>query len=287
VKHIKRINTALNFIEENLHNDFTLTNVSQVAFSSLSYMHRIFYQMTGFTMKEYIRQRRLASAVSLLQSTSKNVLDIALISGFQSAESFTRAFKKQFSLNPSQCRRKGSDIVVCQPLELSRKHEFISPEELDFELRLEAVSLPEVSVSGYMIHTTLENDQQRVDICDFANKTMNSGVLSQHFDLSKTSVYGVYTEMTDQDDFNYTIGGLTSACSNPDSAMVQHTLRSCTYARFKLNRNDRIKEAWHYIYGNWFPQIDNLRLHGYDFEIYDIDSTSIYIPMTRVPMEHC
>ena len=79
MKHFKRINNALEFIEENLYDEFTLNDISNAAFSSLSYMHRIFYQMTGFTMKEYIRQRRLAVAVSLLQSSKKSVLDIALI----------------------------------------------------------------------------------------------------------------------------------------------------------------------------------------------------------------
>ncbi|HJN37552.1 MAG TPA: helix-turn-helix domain-containing protein [Gammaproteobacteria bacterium] len=284
MKHFQRIKNALEFIEENLYDEFTLNDISNAAFSSLSYMHRIFYQMTGFTMKEYIRQRRLAEAVSLLQSSKKSVLDIALIAGYQSAESFTRAFYKQFSMTPSDCRRGLEDVIVCQPLDLTGDYTFISSRELDFELTLEAVSLPAFCVKGFMIRTTLQDDQQTVDICEFAEKIIQSGKMIEHFDLSRTPLYGMYTEMTDQSEFKYTIAGLSHACFHPVADMVTHRVESSVYAKFTLNRNDRIKEAWHYIYGSWFPQVDDLRSQGFDFEIYKETSTSIYIPMQKVPI---
>jgi AraC family transcriptional regulator len=286
MKHFKRINNALEFIEENLYDEFTLNDISNAAFSSLSYMHRIFYQMTGFTMKEYIRQRRLAVAVSLLQSSKKSVLDIALIAGYQSAESFARAFHKQFSMSPSDCRCGLEDVIVCQPLDLSEECKFVSASELDFVLTLEAVSLPAFCVVGFMTSTTLQNDQQVVDICEFADKIIQSGKMKGHFDLSQTPIYGMYTEMTDQSEFNYTIAGLSKACFQPTTDMITHRIESSTYAKFTLNRNDRIKEAWHYIYGNWFPRINELRSQGFDFEIYKENSTCIYVPMQKVPMDY-
>ncbi len=284
MNHCRRIQNSLEFIETNLAQDFTLNDVSSAAFSSLSYMHRVFYQMTGFTMKDYVRQRRLAVAVELLQATKKSVLDIALIAGYQSAESFARAFKNNFGISPTACRRELSDVIICQPYDLVGQYEFVTADELDFTLQLEAVSLSAFSVTGFMLNTTLKNNQQVVDICAFADKMLQSEELNKYLDLEKTSVYGVYTDMTDQDEFNYTIGGLSSACMNFDNNMVTHNIKSSTYARFKLNRNDRIKQAWHYIYGSWFPQIDALRSHGYDFEIYEEHTTSIYIPMTNVPI---
>ena len=284
MKHIQRIQQAINYIEQHLDHDFTLTDVSAAAFSSLSYMHRIFYQVTGYTMKEYIRQRRLAVSVGTLQSSKKSVLDIAIASGYQSAESFCRAFKKQFNTTPTDCREGFYDVSVCQPLDLSGKYDFIQKKDLDFHLSLEAVSLPAFEVMGFKIHTTLQDDQQVVDICEFANSYLNGPTLSTYFDLEQTGIYGVYTEMSDQDDFCYTIGGLCKACRVQEEQMVVHAFKAATYAKFTLNRNDRIKEAWHYIYGVWFPQIEAYRSKGYDFEIYHEDSTSIYIPMSQVPL---
>ena len=131
----------------------------------------------------------------------------------------------------------------------------------------------------------LANDQQAVDICRFADEVIQSGKMARHFDLAKTAVFGVYTNMSDSSHFDYTIAGLQDAAILPDSSMVRHSLAAGHYAKFTLNRNDRIKEAWHYIYGVWFPQITTLRTPGYDFEIYQPSSTAIYIPMSDVPMQ--
>jgi len=284
MKHIQRIQNAIDFIEKNLDRDFTLPDVSKSAFSALSYMHRVFYQMTGFTMKDYVRQRRFAESVKRLRSSQYSVLDIALRAGFQSAESFSRAFKKHFSITPSECRCNEHEINVCQPLDVRNEFEFISPSHLDFEITLEAVSYHQQDILGFLTHTTLAHDQQVVDICRFANEVITSGKLASHFDLAATPVFGVYTNMNDENEFDYTIACLKSACVRPDLSMVEHSIFSSTYAKFTLNRSDRIKQAWHYIYGVWFPQIDRLRTQGYDFEIYYSDHTDIYIPMERVPL---
>lgn len=284
--HVDRISHALHYIEEHLHDSFSLEDVSKAAFSSLSYMHRIFYQMTGLTMKEYIRQRRLAKAASLLQDTNHTILHIALDSGYQTSESFSRAFKRQYSVSPSECRNQRIEIITQQPIDISRDFIFKQPEDLDFNLQLTAISLPKTTICGFITETCMQDNKHIKDICEFANHYLTTGLLNKYFDQNKTEFYGVYTDMTSQDEFKYTIGGLDQAIIDKEQGMVTHTLPATTYAKFTLDRNDRIKEAWHYIYGAWFPQIEELRSHGFDFEIYHLDSTDIYIPMERVPCHH-
>ena len=117
---------------------------------------------------------------------------------------------------------------------------------------------------------------------NFANQIIASGLLAKHFNLGATPMsFGVYTNMTDQNEFDYSIGCLRSACSQPSKNLIAHTLPGSRYAKFTLNRTDRIKEAWHYIYGYWFPQNDLYRTAGFDFEIYRADGVDIYIPMNK------
>lgn len=282
--HIERIKRAVDHIENHLHLAIELEQVSQAAFSSLSYMHRIFYQITGMTMKEYIRLRRLAKAVLKLQSTNCSILEAAIASGFQSAESFSRAFKKEYGLSASVIRNTNKEIAICRQLDCTNVFTFTKPKDLDFNLELTAVNFSTMTIIGFQTSTTMNQNQHILDICTFANQYLASNQLSIYFNLAQTDIYGVYTDMTSQEDFNYTIGGLKEACIEKAANMVEHVLPAASYAKFSLNRHDRIKEAWHYIYGSWFPQISALRAHGYDFEIYHHSGVDIYIPMTEVPL---
>ena len=106
MNHYKRIQNAVNFIEENLSQPIRLKDISKAAFSSLSYFHRIFYFTTGFTVKEYIRKRRLSIAAYQLHCTHFSITDIALNAGYETLESFTRAFKKHYAVSPRAFRQK-------------------------------------------------------------------------------------------------------------------------------------------------------------------------------------
>jgi len=72
---------------------------------SIDYFNRLFLAHTGFTVMAYIGYRRLKSAVVLLRTTDKSVLDTALEVGYSSHEGFTKAFKKEYGMTPSEYRQ--------------------------------------------------------------------------------------------------------------------------------------------------------------------------------------
>ena len=281
LNHYERIQNALDFIEDNLSSPINLTEVSKKAFSSLSYMHRVFYFMTGFTLKEYIRRRRLSKAAYALHCTKKAITDIALEACFETPESFSRAFKKHYGSSPRDFRQKNQEQTLFERLNILNTYAKQPKPALDFSLSSELVLYKETTVQGFQTHTTIENAQQTIDICNFADEVLASGKLAQYFDLSSSPIFGVYTNMTDESDFDYTIGALEKNCTTPSEKLVTHTLPSSSYARFTLDRMDRIKEAWHYIYGYWFPNNNEYRTEGFDFEIYKENSVDIYIPMNK------
>ncbi len=279
--HRQCIERAIDFIEKNLKNEFTLRDVANEAFKSLSYMHRIFYFMTGFTLKEYIRNRRLSNAAYLLKCSKQSITDIALDSGYQSVESFTRAFQQKYDLSPRQFRHASQEQLLFERLNLETITFENSLIERDFNLDLDYVVFKNTTLQGFQIQTTIEGGQQAKDICNFANSIFSTGKLNENFNLSMTNIYGVYTNMTDQNEFDYTIGCEQASNIKASNELVTHDIITSKYARFRLDRNDRIKEAWHYIYGTWFlEQVEN-RTQGFDFEIYFCDHTDIYIPMNH------
>ena len=101
------ITKALNYIRsENKKSDMTIDDVATHAGFSTDYFNRIFFSHTGFNIMEYVRFSRLKKAASLLRGTDKDILDIALDCGYEAHESFSRAFKNQYGISPSEYRKK-------------------------------------------------------------------------------------------------------------------------------------------------------------------------------------
>ena len=101
------ITKALNYIKsENSKSDITIDDIAAHAGFSTDYFNRIFFAHTGFNIMEYVRFRRLKNAAQLLRCTNNDILNIALDCGYEAHESFSRAFKSQYGVSPSEYRKK-------------------------------------------------------------------------------------------------------------------------------------------------------------------------------------
>ncbi len=107
------ITKALNYIQlENAKQGITIDDIASHAGFSTDYFNRIFFAHTGFNIMEYVRFIRLKKAAQLLRLTSNNILDIALECGYEAHESFSRAFKNQYGVSPSEYREKHKKIEL-------------------------------------------------------------------------------------------------------------------------------------------------------------------------------
>lgn len=104
---LEQIQRGIDYIEAHLHEPIDLTRVSRIAGISHAHFQRTFKALTGETLKGYVRARRMAHALELLLSTDLRVLDVALAAGYESQESFARAFKKAYGSTPSEYRAEG------------------------------------------------------------------------------------------------------------------------------------------------------------------------------------
>ena len=78
---ITLLNNTLEYIERNLDAVLNIDDISKVACSSRYHFQRVFYALTGFTVTQYIRNRRLTLAAEELVATDIILIDIALIYG--------------------------------------------------------------------------------------------------------------------------------------------------------------------------------------------------------------
>ena len=99
---------AIDYIEANLTEEIDYEKVAAESFSSSYHFQRVFSILCGYTLGEYIRLRRLSLAGAELANDKEKVIDIALKYGYDSPDSFAKAFQKFHGITPSQARADGS-----------------------------------------------------------------------------------------------------------------------------------------------------------------------------------
>lgn len=107
---ITGIQQAIDYIEANLSETIDYEEIAKRCYSSSYHFQRVFSILCGFTLGEYIRNRRLTLAGRELATTNAKVIDVALKYGYESPDSFAKAFQKFHGILPSQARNNGSNL---------------------------------------------------------------------------------------------------------------------------------------------------------------------------------
>lgn len=103
------------YIGEHLAGDIHLSDLSRASMYSTWYSYRLFREALGLTPAEYVRRLRLSRAAARLKEGKDRVIDIAFDLGFGSADTFTRAFYREFGLNPSDYAKDPVPIPLFIP----------------------------------------------------------------------------------------------------------------------------------------------------------------------------
>ena len=112
------ISRAILYIENNLTNDITVKDIANYVYISPFYFQKGFAIVCGYSLSEYIRNRKLSVAGYELLNTNNKIIDIALKYGYDSPDSFTKAFTRFHGSTPSSVR-KGGKIKEFAPLKLN------------------------------------------------------------------------------------------------------------------------------------------------------------------------
>ena len=112
------IRTAIDYMEEHLEDDISAQDVAAQVYLSPFFLQRGFSLMTGYGLGEYLRNRRLYQAAIDLQTSEEKVIDIALKYGYETPESFSKAFTRFHGATPSQVRA-GAAVKTFLPLTIN------------------------------------------------------------------------------------------------------------------------------------------------------------------------
>ncbi|WP_148930586.1 AraC family transcriptional regulator [Paenibacillus methanolicus] len=104
------MNEALAYIEAHLTEDIDYKEAARRAYCSEHHFKRMFSALAGIPLSEYVRRRRLTLAAVELQDEAVRILDVALKYGYESPDSFTRAFAQLHGATPSEARKQGRTL---------------------------------------------------------------------------------------------------------------------------------------------------------------------------------
>jgi len=110
VDWLKRMNAAINYIENNITCDIDYKEIAQIACCPNYHFQRMFAFITEIPLSEYIRRRRLTLAAFELQQSNKSIIEIAQKYGYESHSSFTRAFNEMHGIAPIAARKSGAKL---------------------------------------------------------------------------------------------------------------------------------------------------------------------------------
>ena len=113
---IQLMQQAICYMEEHICENISYAEVAKSVHMSSYNFHRTFSFITGMTANEYIRNRRLTLAATELQTTDIAVIDVAYKYGYESPESFSKAFSRFHGVTPRQAKQKGTKLRLFNPL---------------------------------------------------------------------------------------------------------------------------------------------------------------------------
>ena len=113
MNNLEILANALEYIESNLQNEMKTEEVAKACFCSKSSLEKIFRHISGMGVHDYVIRRRMMIAAKLIADNKElSLLDVALVCGYSTNESLTRAFKSVWNINPSEfrCMEKFSEL---------------------------------------------------------------------------------------------------------------------------------------------------------------------------------
>lgn len=251
---LENMNGALSYIEENLTDEVDYQEVARVACCSEYHFKRMFSFLAGVTLSEYVRRRRLTLAALELNNSNTKVIDVSTKYGYNSADSFTRAFQSLHGITPSEARGNG------QTLKAFPRMTFQLTVKGGNEMLYRMEEKEAFQIVGLMKRVPIVFNGVNPDIAEMW-QSLDQETITTLMSLSNVeprrllSASTNFSEgrMQEQGELDHYIGVATSL-ECPDR-FAQLEVHATTWAVFESIGPfpDTLQNIWGRIYSEWFP----------------------------------
>ncbi len=267
--YLAQVQKGIDLIEVRLDTDIEPAEIARQAGISQWHFQRIFKALTNETLKTYIRSRRLANALDKLASTNERVLDIALTAGFESQESFTRAFSKAFGVPPADYRRRSTEFQFLRKVKFDQ--DYLRHINQNLSLEPEIYAQPEMRLVGLrtvFFSVDSEKNNMAAKLPGLWNDFLSRlGTVENQ--IGKLC-YGVVRQTAGKtDELEYYAVTEVPSLEGMPPGMISITLPAQTYARFThQGQIENLDRTVNYIYSTWLAGSSHQHTYGADIEFY-------------------
>ncbi|MCX4345326.1 MAG: AraC family transcriptional regulator [Kineothrix sp.] len=274
---IQLIQKAIRYMEEHICEDINYTDVANSIHMSNYNFHRTFSFIAGMTANEYIRNRRLTLAAQELQTTDLSVIDAAYKYGYESPESFSKAFVRFHGSTPKQAKKPGAKLHLFNPLVIK----IITEGGSIMDYRMEHREPQRFLAMVRAFSNEIINDCNDHNIPGFWTECFDKNLVEPMKQIrkeGKRDIYGLCSPTRENEThFDYGIGVIID--EDTDSAGVKKLLengytiwktKAADYAVFKCPGagEDCIGETWTKFFKEFSPQTGYVQTDDTDIEIY-------------------
>lgn len=265
VEGLQRMTESINYIEKHLVSDLKVDDIATIACMSKFHFQRMFSMLTGVTVAEYIRRRRLTMAAQELTHSNCKVIDVALKYGYETPESFAKAFRKVHGISPSAVR------LNSQQLKAFPKLSFQIQLKGDVEMDYKILEKDAFQVVGKGIRTSTVNGENHREIPMFWEESNNNGFVEElEKSCGRMGILGVCMEFdATQEKLTYLIGTERNGQHKP-SEWEEKEIPASTWAVFESvgAMPDAMQKTWERIFSEWFPSTGYEHAGGPELEVY-------------------
>lgn len=270
--YLVTLEQAIIYIENHLDEDIKVEDVAREVGYSYYHLTRQFSAVLGESVGSYIKRRRLADGAKQLLYTDKRILDIAIESGFDSAEAFSRAFKLLYKVNPYTYRKNRLDLFISSKEKLESA--VLRHRVRNITIHPQIVQLPDIKVIGLRGETTLRDNvlpELWQHFVELSNQVPGQIVNGRGFGICEACREGntIYN-MNDDVLFSEVAGVEVSGFDGLAEPFVGKVLPGGRYAVFTHKGSlALLKKTFEYIWGTWFLNTGEVLDDREDFELYD------------------
>lgn len=270
MNNFDKLNEVIKYIENNLTGEISIKKICQILCVNEYTLYRIFNFITGISLTEYIRNRKLSMAGLELLNSKIKIIDLGVKYGYDSPISFSRAFKKFHGIKPSEVKQNSKYLKSFPPFSFA--NDITNNIELDFriqeekELKFYTVSkkcdLQDIKVVAPSFWEELESNNNYKELFD----DITFGIIEYDdlFPNPKTAKYHIASKKHFIDSLELII---------PESTWAVFNIKDIS--------GEAMSNLGFYVYKNWIPYSGfNIR-NIPEIEVYYKDHTEWWLPIEK------
>lgn len=273
---VETIQKSIEYMEENILEDISIDDIAKQANVSPFHFQRTFSVLTEITIGDYIRRRRLTLAGEELLTTDAKIIDLAYKYGYDTPEAFSKAFRRQHEITPSEARKNKGKLKSYNRMMIQVILKGAEPMKYSI---VEKNALQIVGIKREF--SSVAEEENVAGIPELWGEVNRNGISDSLFQLNDGVVKGVLgvcgevsEEQKEANKFDYWIA--TSYAGKVPEGLLSLEIPASQWAVFEVHGPMPVamQNAWKQIFSEWFPSTGHEHAGTLEFELYTNEDPS-------------